>query len=667
MKLNEFQKGKEAMKSIMKTVYYFASVLMCLSMATVAEASQIFISQQPLSYKVSYGTVNTVFSLPFTVVQSNVSPTTVTLTAPSLVVAGTKNPPPQFTSIDYECACQIGGSGQLPAAQPMSNGQCILSSVQGSVCFMTLNITANGNPAGGGGSPIPDVKLNYSFQAGNPARRISTTTPITISFATGAASVNRTFTFYNNSPTDVFIVISGGATAAINPVDPVNHPTCCTGANSCYKGATCINSGTASCSGGTQCFWDNPAPTGGYFLGAGLSTQVTFPTFDNGILAVWSGGVTARVGCSTSNGQNNDCIIADCEGTSSGATGGACAPGKGFQAPASAAEFTLQGSNPLAQVACGPTACNTTPTVPTASVDTYDVTIINGVSVPISMAPTPGQTGAPNYNANTNPYLCGAPGGNVAVSSNHVRCSWEFTPPTLADYLSVQKPADAPAGCTSSGDTPTGGGDGCACTDSTSTPSTCSDAGSQCGINFDITQPSGKQVTQICGQPTLVGTGLSVYWTADQICGLDPTSPTAQSLFACGTTFNNGDMPTYAQMYGCSIGNIGKSCYTSPSSTCCGCQDWDAMSVSPIGVLPGTGSCGTGNNPTWNGVSITATNTNASGNVQPVLPWLKRGCPTAYVYPFDDKSSTFTCQIPYNSLTSNVNLANYDIRFLTPG
>ncbi len=655
------------MKLIMKIACFFALVLGCLSAVTVAEAApQIFISQQPVSYEVGYGAVNTAITLPFTVVQSAVTPATTTLTAPQLVVKGTQSPPSQFTSIDYECACQVG-SGKLPAYQPMSSGQCILSNVKGSVCFMNLIINANGNPAGGG-SPISSVNLSYSFQAGNPARRVSTLNPISISFATGAASINRVFTFVNNSPTDVFIGISGGATAAINPVDPVNYPTCCSGANSCYKGATCLNTGTTSCSGGTQCFWNNPTPDGGsYFLAkSGTPITVKIPTYDNGILAVWSGGVTARVGCSTTATANNNCTIADCKGTSSGATGGACAAGKGFQAPASAAEFTLQGANPLVQVACGPNSCLSTPTVATASTDTYDVTIINGISVPIAMAPTSGQSGAPTYDPNGNPYLCGTPGGNVAVSSNNVRCSWEFTPPTLADYLSVQKPGSS-SGCTSSGGTPTGGGDGCACTDSTSPASVCTGSGSKCGINFDISQAAGKQITQICGQPTLVSTGPSIYWTADQICGLDPTSSTAQTLFACGTTFNNGDMPTYGQMYGCTTGNIGKSCYTSPSSTCCGCQDWNAMAVSPISVLPGTGSCGSGNNPTWNGVSITATDAVASTKVQPLLPWVKRGCPTAYVYPFDDKSSTFTCQIPYNSLTANNNLANYTVTFLTPG
>jgi len=36
-------------------------------------------------------------------------------------------------------------------------------------------------------------------------------------------------------------------------------------------------------------------------------------------------------------------------------------------------------------------------------------------------------------------------------------------------------------------------------------------------------------------------------------------------------------------------------------------------------------------NPTW----LT--------NVLPTLKWMKQACPSAYTYPYDDMSSTFTC------------------------
>ena len=50
-------------------------------------------------------------------------------------------------------------------------------------------------------------------------------------------------------------------------------------------------------------------------------------------------------------------------------------------------------------------------------------------------------------------------------------------------------------------------------------------------------------------------------------------------------------------------------------------------------------------NPTW------------TSDVQPGLQYLKAGCPTAYTYPYDDKSSTFTCSV----MSGGNNVVNYDI------
>jgi hypothetical protein len=45
--------------------------------------------------------------------------------------------------------------------------------------------------------------------------------------------------------------------------------------------------------------------------------------------------------------------------------------------------------------------------------------------------------------------------------------------------------------------------------------------------------------------------------------------------------------------------------------------------------------------------------------VQPTLQWLKSGCPSAYTYPYDDMSSTFTCQ----EYSNGVNSVDYIIQF----
>ena len=41
------------------------------------------------------------------------------------------------------------------------------------------------------------------------------------------------------------------------------------------------------------------------------------------------------------------------------------------------------------------------------------------------------------------------------------------------------------------------------------------------------------------------------------------------------------------------------------------------------------------------------------------LKWLKAACPSAYTYPFDDMSSTFTC----SNYVGGVNSVNYQVTF----
>lgn len=45
--------------------------------------------------------------------------------------------------------------------------------------------------------------------------------------------------------------------------------------------------------------------------------------------------------------------------------------------------------------------------------------------------------------------------------------------------------------------------------------------------------------------------------------------------------------------------------------------------------------------------------------VKNTLKWLKKACPSAYTYPFDDISSTFTC----NNMQGGVNSVNYQVTF----
>jgi hypothetical protein len=62
------------------------------------------------------------------------------------------------------------------------------------------------------------------------------------------------------------------------------------------------------------------------------------------------------------------------------------------------------------------------------NVDFYDIEIINGINIGVSMTPT---NAAPS--PDTQPYNCGAPGSKYPRSSNMGACSWSFKPP-LVEY-----------------------------------------------------------------------------------------------------------------------------------------------------------------------------------------------------------------------------------------
>lgn len=78
-------------------------------------------------------------------------------------------------------------------------------------------------------------------------------------------------------------------------------------------------------------------------------------------------------------------------------------------------------------------------------------------------------------------------------------------------------------------------------------------------------------------------------------------------------------------------------------------MNWDQIGI-PVPPGPVTQQCNN-KNPSW-----------VSG-VLPKLDWLKKACPTAYVYQFDDPSSTFACR----DIVNNVNQVSYTITFCPGG
>jgi hypothetical protein len=238
--------------------------------------------------------------------------------------------------------------------------------------------------------------------------------------------------------------------------------------------------------------------------------------------------------------------------------------------------------------------------------DFYDVEIINGVNIPIQMSPNLSSKSRKKLNAAA-PYTCGSPGAAQPSSPLLGACTWQFTPPSN-DYRWVQN-----------------GGNACSVDTDCSSPSVC-------GLSFN--PGNNPLLKKTCG--ALIG-----YWTADQVCGIQGNYG---APFNCATQLpapqNN---LTLWNLYAC----VGMgSCYQNGAgSDCCGCANWDQAGL-PVPSAPYTQQC-SNQNPTW------------VNSVEPTIKWLKQACPTAYTYPFDDMSSTFTCSV----MQSGVNTTNYTITY----
>ena len=95
--------------------------------------------------------------------------------------------------------------------------------------------------------------------------------------------------------------------------------------------------------------------------------------------------------------------------------------------------------------------------------------------------------------------------------------------------------------------------------------------------------------------------------------------------YYCGESVTDGQR---ANMYGCHGGALAHSGYTpGADSTVCGCPDWEDEGVG----APAISEC-QGINPEWVEVA------------QPWAKYMKKACPTAYTFPYDDQTSTFICQ-----------------------
>ncbi|HSW70035.1 MAG TPA: thaumatin family protein [Gammaproteobacteria bacterium] len=374
-----------------------------------------------------------------------------------------------------------------------------------------------------------------------------------------AATDFRTVTFINQCSFPVWFGLSGAVAQ-----NSQKQGFSCQKNTDCASGSSCVQG---------RCFWDNPKPANGNYRLEKLGGQnsVIIPMNNNDRDQIWSGVIAGRTNCT-----NGSCETADC-----GNDAGGCQAGRGFNQPATQAEPTLNFSK-----------------------DFYDVEVINGVNIPVSMGPSkPGST-------SSNPYECGNPGA-VDPITNVGKCDWNKMTPPSNDFLWVTNEGNP---CSSDHD--------CA-------------APYQCGLSFN---PGQQHLLQKrCGR--LLG-----YWTANQVCGIDGSF---------GSPFNCSQHPlsssySVTQLYQCS--GV-PSCYAdNAKNNCCGCVDWWTKGIN-VPANPFTSQC-VSSNLAW------------MQAIEPNLEWLKRACPTAYTFPYDDVSSTFTCA---QKNANQVNSTDYTITFCPKG
>ncbi|MBL4818322.1 MAG: hypothetical protein JKY15_03700 [Deltaproteobacteria bacterium] len=355
-------------------------------------------------------------------------------------------------------------------------------------------------------------------------------------------------------------------------------------------------------SGPRQCFWKPPRLINRQNpkLEPKDSFQACFPAVPAGSQASskqrntvlsnvqWSGNLFARFGCDE-NGQN--CKSAPCPDDNADSQ---CDPGRGGVPPDTLAEFTF---------------------VSKPSPDFYDISIINGINMGIAMAPDRNPL-VTQLKGSDDPYFCATPGSRQAHNTLRA-CDWKIdlsipnqTPKdqtVLLTQVNKTKPTP-PAACKKAATTL----DFCTCAQDSDCAS-----GEVCGLAQNAEKD--QSFSRVCGE-------FVAYWTADQIAtSLDSSKIQSGPIYPI--PFDKESI----ELFGCTGDAGAVSCYQKVDPCDCGCPT--------LAPNPYLGSV-------WPEVSsdnCIATNQTWVEKIQPWLVFMKKACPTAYTFPFDDRTSTFTC------------------------
>jgi hypothetical protein len=418
-----------------------------------------------------------------------------------------------------------------------------------------------------------------------------------------SADLSRTLTLDNMCPFSVY----PGAT--VGAVGGAGNPVLCSN-GACAAGQICNPTNN-------QCYWGKLKTSGGAELDgytlelkSGSRVTIDIPIVTSGPSdTIWSGGIWAGTDVPGSTPPRT---------AASAATGYCAASQNGMwdvipcadqitapqNAPTTKAEFTLVNSQ-----------------------DTYDITAINGVSIPLAMLPTPGQSlepPPPSNDPNEVYYWC-KEAGAATVSETPARdCSWSFAATNNGIGMALVQHRTGAQSCG---------------------PTQACPSGQTCGIAFNSAE-GVSGIYQECGQP------LSGSWTAIQICaaaGYDNNNLTHVSTDLKQRLDCVGSSGLNTALFQCTGHG---SCYsTDANASCCGCPDWPD-SYKPFGGNAAAANRCYATNPDWLGISYPWLN-----------PYVKQACPTMYSYQYDDVTSTFTC----TSGLAKTNATNYTITFCPAG
>ena len=414
---------------------------------------------------------------------------------------------------------------------------------------------------------------------------------------------------------------------------------------------------TTCCS--VQCFWQIPS--------AVTQTNAENPKLDatNGKIVyqvpnvptnkagyVWKGGVVPRTHC-TGSGETLKCSTGDCTTNPDGS----CLLGQSPGPPSTQAEFTLVYK----------------------SVDAYDVETINGLNVPVSMGPT---TYKPSAKADS--YQCGFAGkinsGEVSVAPT--QCTWSFAmmnstieDPKWSAHTATYRALHYVVPNTPTDQHPKPNETGGTCSISApdkpkNAQQSCTNNTEVCGLSsYNASHPVGE-IHYTCGK--LIG-----FWSTNQLCSYTAAPVSKMKELACNDTMTTG--LTKLNWLGCDPkGTLAHtSCYGGKKEIdknqgyCCGCPYWGAANTggqfaTPPAYLTALFS------DSKHGISVPSPNSGGGrcdGDYKdwikkillPDLAWMKRGCPSTYIYAYDDVTSSFYCSS--QSKEQPMNDVSYDITF----